>query len=341
MQNLTEFAGLPVVEFPFNEETEGAGWRQELRRIQDAAEDPSVAPSVAWKLRIGGEDSEGDEGEEAEYFARFLAEVDSGKVRALALGDWFDSGQGGLCPAVDLLVEHAHAFPNLRSVFVGDITMEECELSWICPPDLDPLLDAFPRLEELGVRGAESVMGGVLSLHVPSHGSLRSLTVQSGGLPGSVTREVATSGLPALEHLELWLGVKEYGGTTSPQDLAPVLSGEGFPKLRYLGVRNAEKLDEWIPVLAQAPVLKQLEVLDLSLGILTDQGGQVLVDRAEAFFGLRRLDLHHHYLSQEMEERVRAAFTGAGVEVDLSERLEPDDYPGIYDEPRYYTAAAE
>ncbi len=41
-----------------------------------------------------------------------------------------------------------------------------------------------------------------------------------------------------------------------------------------------------------------------------------------------------------MEERVRAAFDGSGVEVDLSDRLEPE-YHGDDDEPFYYTAASE
>ena len=130
--------------------------------------------------------------------------------------------------------------PSLRSGFVGDIHSHEWELSWIGQPDLAPLVAAFPRLEELAVRGAASALGGELSLHVPSHGALRSLTIQSGGLPGSVAREVASSGLPALEHLELWLGVGDYGGSTWPRDLGSVLSGEAFPELRYLGVRNAE-----------------------------------------------------------------------------------------------------
>ncbi|WP_017571784.1 STM4015 family protein [Nocardiopsis halotolerans] len=341
MEHLTEFAGLPVIEFPFKEK--GRRWQQELRRLQERGENPSVPPSAAsaaWRLRILYGESQ-EEGEEAAYFARFLDEVDAEQVTALVIGTWGDSAQGDLCEAVELLVEHADALPNLRSLFVGDIYFEECEISWITHDDLAPLVVAFPRLEELVVRGADGMGGSVLGLHVPSHDSLRSLTVQTGGLPGRVTREVVSSGLPVLEHLELWLGVDEYSGDTVPADLAPVLSGEAFPRLRYLGVRNAEKADEWVPVLAEAPLVRRLEVLDLSLGVLTDRGGRELVDRAAAFSGLRALDLHHHFLSEEMVERVRAAFAGSGVEVDLSDRQEAeyrDDGEGYWD---YYTAAAE
>ncbi|MFE3456606.1 STM4015 family protein [Nocardiopsis aegyptia] len=336
MDNLTEFAGLPVVDFPLEETAEE--WRGRLRRVLGAEGDPAAVPSAAsaaWRLRISGR-TEMNGTEQDEAFARFLAEVGD-QVTALTLGTWVD---GSLHEPVALLVEHADALPNLRSVFVGDIHSHECELSWIAQPDLAPLVAAFPRLEELAVRGASSALGGELSLQVPSHEALRRLTIQSGGLPGSVAREVASSGLPALEHLELWLGVEDYGGSTWPQDLAPVLAGEAFPELRYLGVRNAESVDGWIPALAEAPVVKRVEVLDLSLGCLTDRGGRELVDRAGAFAGLRWLDLHHHYLSEEMEERVRAAFAGTGVEVDLAERLEPDTEMDDED-PMYYTAASE
>ncbi|MCK9872844.1 STM4015 family protein [Nocardiopsis dassonvillei] len=335
MADLTEFAGLPVIEFP------ARGTREErLEQVRRRGGDPHAPAATAWRLRTSGSDGRRPEDDYDRYFALFMSEVDTERVTALVLGDWVDPGQRGPEEAVELLAEHADALPNLRSVFVGDITADECELSWIHQGDMAPLLAAFPRLERLATRGADSVLGGGgLGLHVPSHTGLRSLTLESGGLPGRVVREVASSGLPALEHLELWLGVEDYGRDVSPRDLEPVLSGGVFPRLRYLGVRNAEDVDAWIPVLADAPVLGGLEVLDLSLGILTDEGARALVERADAFAGLRRLDLHHHYLGPEAVERVRAAFAGSGVGVDLSDPREPEDQGD--GEPEYYTAAAE
>ncbi|WP_435110044.1 STM4015 family protein [Nocardiopsis synnemataformans] len=324
MPELTEFAGLSVVEFP------ASGTEEErIEQIRRQGGDPHAPASTAWRLRYDGEVIE-------EYVARFLSLVDAEQVRALVIGDW-EAMAGGPEGFLESLIAHAGSLPNLRSVFVGDITGDECELSWITQGDMAPLLAAFPRLEELTTKGADGV-DGPLHLHVPSHEALRSLTLQSGGLPGFVAREVASSGLPALEHLELWLGMEDYGGDTSPADLAPVLSGEVFPRLRYLGVRNAQKLDEWIPVLAGAPVVKRVEVLDLSLGCLTDKGGQVLLEHADAFAGLRGLDLHHHFLSEEMEERLYDEFDGLGVDVDLSDRQEPEEYAESL---WYYTAAAE
>ncbi|WDZ91856.1 STM4015 family protein [Nocardiopsis sp. HUAS JQ3] len=336
MSDLTEFASLPVVEFPAR-----GTWEERLEQIRKGGADPRDPASTAWRLRTSEHLHTIPEDKGTDYFARFLSEVDPGQLTALVIGEWGYASDGGLYQAADLLVEHADALPNLRSVFFGDITFDECELSWISQPDLGPLVAAFPRLEELTVKGADG-MEGRLGLHVSSHASLRSLTLRSGGLPGRVVREVASSGLPALEHLELWLGMEEYGGSASPQDLAPVLSGEAFPRLKYLGVRNAEKWAEWVPELAGAPVVKHLEVLDLSLGILTDQGARELVDRAEAFSGLRKLDLHHHFMSEEMVERVRAAFAGTGVELDLDEGRDDEDEDYDEDEePYYYTAASE
>ncbi|NYH52079.1 hypothetical protein HNR06_001668 [Nocardiopsis arvandica] len=334
--HVTEFAGLPVVEFP------AVGLEDDLldlkgpatggERVAAALDDPE---SMAWRLRVLSCEPEE---EFPEYFARFLREVDTSRVGALIVGGWgdFTDEPPGSVPR-DLLIEHADAFPALRSLFFGEIVADEYEISWINQPDLVPLLSAFPRLTELTVRGVNGIGSDEgLGLSVSEHTGLRSLTVQSGGLPGRVSREIASSGLPELEHLELWLGTEYYEGDTAPRDLAPLLSGKAFPGLRSLGLRNVENLHSWIPVLAQAPVLPSLEVLDLSLGDLTNEGAQALIEAAPAFRGLRRLDLHHHFLSEDMRERVRAALPG--VEVDLSGPREPNTYGG---EVHYYTAVAE
>ncbi|MFD3687177.1 STM4015 family protein [Nocardiopsis sp. NPDC058631] len=331
--HITEYAGLPVVEFP---PAAVEPVRFSLPAPEESAAAVAAPESVAWRLRI--EQFEVPEDFPA-YFARFLAEVDTTRVRALIIGVW-----GGLDYEVsstvprDLLIRHASAFSSLRSLFFGEIVYEENEISWIHQCDLSPLAEAFPSLEELTVRGTgDPHMGdGRLDLHLPEHTGLRTLTIQSGGLPGRVSRGVASSGLPALENLELWLGVEAYRGDTTPQDLVPVLSGKAFPELRYLGLRNTEGVDDWIPVLAEAPAVAALDVLDLSLGDLTDRGGEALVEAAPAFRHLRRLDLHHHYLSEEVRERVRSALPG--VEVDLSDHRTPSSHGGA---DHYYTAVAE
>jgi hypothetical protein len=310
--HLSEYGGLPVVEFPSrgNADHPSPG-------LPAALADPA---SVAWRLRIDMWLTDSEEPFE-DYFRRFLAEVDTSRVRALVIGAWDYAFEVRPPTEVrDLLVAHADRFPALRSLFFGDITDEELHISWIGQDDLSPLLTAFPRLTAFTARGGQN-----LSLHVAEHASLRRLALETGGLSAETTRGVVTSRLPELEHLELVLGREEYGCATEPHVVAEVLSGTAFPRLRSLGLRSAELTDAWVRVLAEAPLLSRLRVLDLSLGTLTDRGARILLD-TPAFRGLERLDLHHSFLSEAVREELRAAFTASGTELDLSHPQELDDW---------------
>ncbi|GAA2105896.1 STM4015 family protein [Actinomadura alba] len=291
-QHLSEFAGLPVVDF--TDETdlppEGAAWR--------IATEFDGTPFSA-------------------VFEDFLRQVDTAEVVALVIGYWgaeYDSGSGD--PA-ELLVKAAERLPNLRSLFLGDIVAEQSEISWIEQSDITPLLTAFPRLERLEVRG-----GTGLALAPVRNETLTTLRFEAGGLPAGVVRAVGASDLPALEHLELWLGVDDYSGDATVADLAPLLTGERLPALRHLGLQNSQIQDEVAAAVAGAPVVAGLESLSLSMGVLTDEGAEALLS-GQPLTHLKRLDLHHHFLGDEMAERVRAAL--AGVDVDLSEHQRPRD----------------
>jgi Leucine Rich repeat len=194
--------------------------------------------------------------------------------------------------------------------------------------DVSPLLTAYPQLEYLQVRGNQG-----LSLGALQHDRLKSLVVETGGLSVNVVREVCNAQLPELEHLELWLGIEDYGGDTTVDDLQPILSGQLFPKLRYLGLRDSEIADEIAIALASAPVLEQIQVLDLSLGVLRDVGAEALIDNA-AIAQLEKLDIHHHYVSEELVARLEEL----GIELDASDRQEEDEYDG---ESYFYVAVSE
>lgn len=346
--HLTEYAGLPVVEFTgwetirreFHFAMAWASNRRQRHPNLPSSYEPLFAAladpgSVAWRWRTE-ESVNGRDGQTIdEYLREFDQLVPHDSVRALMVGhSELQEGNGDfLAP----LLERASRYTSLRSLFFGDILQEENEISWIKHGDLTPLLAALPRLTAFTVRGGSADLG----LRVTEPHGLRSLTVQSGGLHPEVVRDVCAASLPELEHLELWLGVEEYaGGRTTREDLAPVLSGTAFPKLRSLGLRNADRADDWVAALAEAPVTGTLAELDLSLGILTDRGARIILD-TPVFHGLRRLDLHHHYLSEEMEGRLRAALTASGVEHDLSDREEPEENPYAEGGLSYYTAVSE
>jgi hypothetical protein len=76
---------------------------------------------------------------------------------------------------------------------------------------------------------------------------------------------------------------------------------------------------------ATAPVLDHVRVLDLSLGTLGDVGAAALL-ASPAVARLQKLDIHHHYCSDEMVARLQ----GLGIEVDASEQEREEDEDDRY-----------
>lgn len=313
--HLSELGGLPAFDFPGPKDTR-------------ALPEPGA---VAWRIAV---ETYGAEEEWEQAFARFAESVDTRQVRALIVGGWSEAYETPNTGIVAALAGAAGEFPALRSLFVGDITFEECEISWIQQSDVGPLLRAYPALEEFGVRGGEGLVFPPVE-----HATLRVLRVETGGMPREVVRGVAMSELPALTELDLWLGTPEYGGDAEAGDLEPFLSGERLPSLRRLALRNSEIQNEVAAALATAAVVERLEVLDLSMGILGDEGVEALL-AGGPLTHLTKLDLHHHYVSEPLRERLCAALAPHGVEVDLGDVQSPD--VDVDDENEYrYIAVAE
>ena len=315
-ERMTEFTGLPIAVFP----------RDLDGRLKEAG---AAADEVAWRIALDEAWQEYETDVEAELdavFEHFVDRVDPSRVRALVFGPTVEDDEQDQTNAVLALSSRADRFPALRAVFLGDVLREESEVSWLRGAPFGVILDAFPALEVLGARGDfggntwdGEVHEGPASKPV-SHQALRRLILESGGLSPTVIRGVLDSDLPSLEHLELYLGEPNYGGTASVADLAPLLSGELFPNLRSLGLRDSVIQDEIAAALADAPLVARLETLDLSLGTLGDEGVRALLD-GQSLTHLRKLDLHHHYVSAEAEAELRSALPG--VEIDLGHRQEP------------------
>ncbi|MFI1439201.1 STM4015 family protein [Streptomyces fructofermentans] len=298
--HLDEFHGLPAFAFP------GVG---------DTSAEASSLPSpdsVAWRVAVDSYDAK-EEWEEA--FARFLDAVDTTQVRALIVGTWSEVYDTPPDTVIEALVAARDRLPALRGLFLGDIVMEECEISWIVQGNVAPLLEAFPDLEEFAVRG-----GSQLVFPAVRHDRLRSLHVESGGLPASVVRGIAGCDLPALVDLDLWLGTSEYGGDAEVADLEPFFAGTRLPALKRLALRNSEVQDAVCAALASAPVVARLEALDVSMGVLTDDGATALLT-GQPLTHLKTLDMYHNYLSDAVRTRVVETLEPAGVEVDV----DPDD----------------
>ncbi|MFD7687090.1 STM4015 family protein [Streptomyces sp. NPDC059781] len=279
--HLEHFHGLPVHRFTGPDEAPG----------------PRLPPpaSVAWRLTADRE------APFEEQWNSFLDRVRTDEVVALVIGAWWQEwDEHGIDPVLELITAGAHRLPRLRAVFLGDVESEESEISWIRQGDVSRVLRAWPGLYELGVRGAEGLVIGPLR-----HEELRRLRVESGGLPPEPVRGLAACDLPALHHLELWLGTTWYGGDCTEADVRALLTMlNRSPGLAHLGLCNSEIQDGIAAAVAAAPVVAGLDSLDLSMGTLSDEGGAALL-AGQPLTHLRALDLGHHYMSEEMTRRVR------------------------------------
>ena len=303
----TRFAGLPIVEL---------GADDQLKDTADSA----------WRLSLSYEDVD-DGGSMVDRLDDLFDHPEAADISALVIGAWdFDSSTSSQA-LIEKLVQDKNKLPSLRALFIGDITFEEQEISWIQQSDVTPLLKAFPRLEILRVRGGEG-----LELQPTNHQNLRELVIEAGGLPAKVIRGALACQFPRLERLELWTGDSGYGADSSIADFEALFEGGLFPGLKQLGIRDCQYTDDVVAGLFSAPLLKRLRTVDLSLGLLSDVGGKVISMSAEAFRHLEKLDLHYHFLTDGMVAELKAT----GLPLDLSDQQTPEGPDG-----ERYVAVAE
>lgn len=284
-----------------------------LRVIDFNEEDDWQGPNVAYRLREEYE----DEVTLSNRLEALVAQPDHEKLTALIIGAWTGSCEGeNSKEIVSTLASLGPQLPGLRHLFFGEMTYEECEISWINQSDLSPLLVALPNLESLRVRG-----GSELSFSKVRHEHLRELALETGGLSRNAIREIFLCEFPSLERLELLLGEENYGFDGGVEDLQPLLSGALFPKLKQLGLMNSEIANEIAAVVVNSPIVSRLEVLDLSLGNLDGEGVQSLHNLAN-FPQLKTLNISHHFADDGQIEALKKALK---CEVIADDKQSPDD----------------
>lgn len=251
-----------------------------------------------------------------QVLADYLSKVTPATLEALVIGAWAQVTEEDPQEFLDALVQRQPELTEFKALFVGDMSSEECEISWIHQGDYRQLLNAFTQLEVLRIRGSTD-----LRLPVFEHHTLRELAIECGGLPSSIVRNIQNSTLPSLRHLELWLGAEDYGYDGKPADYIDLLRHIRPERLRYLGLCNASIADELAEYLAQQPWLGKLHTLDLSMGTLGDKGATALVESPH-IAGLKVLDLNHHYIaSKSLLEKLRAL----PLQLRIDEAQEEDD----------------
>lgn len=248
-----------------------------------------------------------------------LADPELSELEELVIGCWGESWDNGAQPIVDGIVECSDKFSQIKSLFIGDMDYEECEVSWIEQADYGKLWAALPNLEKLTIKGSTN-----LSLGDIQHENLKSLEIICGGLPKEVIAGIGEAKLPALKSLKLYIGVEDYGFDGNIEDIANMLMNSDFPNLKTLGIKDSEIQDDVAKVVTKSKYMSQIEVLDLSLGTLTDEGGQVLLDTLPDYENIKEVNLEYHYMSEDMMAKLKAL----SADVDVSEKQEDDEYDG-------------
>lgn len=259
---------------------------------------------------------------------QFLADPKAKEVDTLIIGLINIEGDEPPSTIINLLIEHKDNLQQLTGIFFGDVTQEECEVSWLENCDHSAMLQAFPNLEIYKVRG-----GNGLSFTQLQHPNLKKLIIETGGMGSEILDNLKAAQLPQLEHLELWLGSDNYGFDANAEEVVGAVEAAPLPKLTYLGLRNAEIADDIAKRLEKSPLLEQISVLDLSMGNLSDEGAEALLDNP-AIKNLSQLILDHHYLSEDMVEQLE----DLGIPVSADDPQEEDRYG---DEVYRYVAVSE
>jgi hypothetical protein len=258
--------------------------------------DKAADGDVVYRLRQDYDSKES----QADLLAHLFAQVDTKSLGALIIGPWAEAQSESPKDYLDALIARRTDLPALKALFVGDMTYEDCEISWIIQTSYNALLEAFPQLESLRIRGSSE-----LELQPFEHTCLQELAIECGGLPSAIVEAVTGSKLPTLRHLELWLGDDGYGYDGDLATYQRLLAAIQPERLHYLGLRNASNSDEVAVWLATQPWLGSLKVLDLSLGTIGDVGAQALFESPH-LGGIERIDLGHHYISPKWQQKLKS-----------------------------------
>jgi len=280
----------------------------------------TIDPATAVKVSSGYD----DEVSILEKLDNLANQPNIAEMDTLIIGAWNGAGEGTSCEdVVGKLIELKDKLSGLKHLFIGDMDYEECEMSWIVQANYSDFYKHFPALETFGTRGSDSLKLGEINLP-----NLKNLIIESGGLPVEVVKDIVASNLNELEHLEIWLGTEGYGGTVSIEDIKPILNGN-YPKLKYLGLKNYDDEDLIAKELQGASILKNLETLDLSMGVLKNKGAEALYNN-DALLNLKHINCRHHFISDEWQTKLKTKFAAQNINLADQEDADEDDDDAYY-----------
>lgn len=248
-----------------------------------------------------------------------LADDEFPQLEKVIIGCWGEAWEDDCQPVIDGIIENKEKFAHIKSLFIGDMDFEDCEVSWILQGNYSKLWEALPNLKEICIKGSTD-----LNLGNIEHENLESLEIICGGLPEHVIEQITKAKLPNLKKLNLYLGTEDYGFDAEKETIEKLLSDSDFPKLEYLGLNDSEVQDEVAELIAESKYIGQISTLDLSNGTLSDEGGKILLEILPKYPNIKMVDLHYHFLSDDMMAKLEKL----DVEINLDEQNEAEEYDG-------------
>jgi uncharacterized protein (TIGR02996 family) len=192
--------------------------------------------------------------------------------------------------------------PTLRVLELGAFEREDSDISYFEVGNCAPAWPKLGNLRTLIVKGASMTLGDI---DLPS---LEHAEFRSGGLWRTTLESISAARWPKLRRLDVWFGDSNYGADTTIDDLATLLAREDLPALTHLGLMNCEFTDAICTALGTAKIMANVETLDLSMGVLSDEGARVLVDSASLWPKLKKLDVSSTFVSDAAIEELRATY---------------------------------
>ncbi len=207
---------------------------------------------------------------------------------------------------VEILFESRKRLTGLKALFLGERITHNYRKSHLGLGDISLVLEGYPQLEVLHIRGCCND----LECSKIQHNNLKTLIIETANISDLAIYQICSLHLPALEYFELWMGRSgEHQSHETIDSLKPILFGESFPNLSYLGLRSSEYANEIADAIAQSsfmadsPIIDNLVVLDLSMGNLTDDGLEALLECAE-INNLHTLNISNNCISEDFLEQI-------------------------------------
>ncbi len=255
-------------------------------------------------------EKEGYASTDEELISMILNDKDLDSLDEIIVNYWEEPYEKNSQEIINMFVENKIKFKNLKSLFIGNMDYEVCEISWILQGDYSEIWNALPNLEKLKIKG-----GSELTLGEINHQNLKELEIITGGLGSDVIKQIKEANLPSLEKLVLYIGTDEYGFDGGIQDINNLLVKlNSLKNLKYLGIVNSDIQNQLVKVVMDSEVVSKLEVLDLSYGTLIDIGAKYIIDNIDKLKNIKKIELNRSYFTKEMYEKLKSLHIEVGLE---------------------------